>query len=232
MYETGKTEFSRMRIRKSVLMEEAEQNAPDCDENASGVSWEAARKGRTGEKLLKNLTIASALAICAVALRQGAVPSLESLTDVVMTAAKDESLLDEQLGKLSFVSSLFPETVLVFGEASSEMYMPVNAPAVVHAWSEQEPYLVLRSTGADVLAASDGEVIGVYHGNGDERLVQVLGEDGLACMYGNLASVSVTTGDYVTVGMLLGRLKEDAELVFEVRRDGVSMDPALCLEGL
>ena len=82
-----------------------------------------------------------------------------------------------------------------------------------------------------VTAAAEGEVVGVYHGNGDERLVQVLGADGIACLYGNLAGVSVSTGDAVASGDPIGTLMTGADAVFEVRRDGVSIDPALLLEG-
>ena len=76
-------------------------------------------------------------------------------------------------------------------------------------------------------AAASGEVIGVYHGNGDERLVQVMGNDGLSCLYGNLAEVSVQTGDAVQVGQTLGKIMTGEDFVFEVRREGMSIDPAV-----
>lgn len=229
MNQNCRTELGKLRIRPRVM---------SCPEKTVGhgnrddVIWKEAGKCSWGEKLMQNLVVASAVAICAVALRSGAVPSAASLTDAVMTAAQDDSLLDEQLGKLSFVSTLFPEAVLVFGQSSVELNMPVSDGAVVHAWSENEPYVSIRSTGADVLSAEAGEVIGVYHGNGDERLLQVMGEDGVSCMYGNLDEVLVDIGDYVDTGTVIGRLMEDAELVFEVRRDGVSMDPAMFVDGL
>ena len=74
-----------------------------------------------------------------------------------------------------------------------------------------------------------GEVIGVYHGNEDERLVQVLGADGLSCLYGNLASVTVSTGDMVQTGDPLGTLMAGQPCVMEVRQDGVSGDPAVMM---
>ena len=177
---------------------------------------------------MRNLTMASVLVLCAVTLRSGALPPLSDVTDAVLTAATDDSLLDDQLGKLSFVSTLFPEATLVFGESRrSELSMPVSGGVVVHAWSQAEPYMSWRTDNDRVTAAADGEVIGVYHGNGEERLVQVMGDSGIACLYGNLAEVSVQTGDAVRAGDLLGTLLNGAEAVFEVRRDGMSIDPAL-----
>ncbi|MBR3764337.1 MAG: M23 family metallopeptidase [Clostridia bacterium] len=148
----------------------------------------------------------------------------------MLTAATDDSLLDEQLGRLSFVSALFPEATLVFGEAgNATLAEPVSGGMVVHAWSAAEPYMAWRTASAEVKASAGGEVIGVYHGDGGERLVQVMGNDGLACLYGNLGQVMVQTGDAVQAGDALGILMPGTDCVFEVRRNGVSVDPALYL---
>lgn len=179
---------------------------------------------------MKNFAVSSALILCAVTLRTGAIPPLNKTADVIMTAATDNSLLDEQLGKLSFVSALFPEAVLVFGESEAvQLQTPVNAGMVVHAWSEAEPYMSWRSDADQVISSCEGEVIGVYHGNGDERLVQVRGSDGLSCLYGNMSEVSVQLGDSVSSGSVLGKLLPGEDCVFEVRRDGRSIDPAIYL---
>lgn len=215
------SEVTPLCIRKRQTIAAAPDNLPKVEE------WSATTKSPRGQSLLKNLAVSSALVLCAVTLRTGAVPSLTNAADVVLTAATDQSLLDDQLGKLSFVSALFPEAVLVFGESQTqELAMPVNSGVVVHAWSEGEPYLSMRTSSSIVNSASAGEVIGVYHGNGDERLVQVLGDDGLACLYGNLDNVAVSTGDLVATGQKLGNLLPGEDLVFEVRMDGRSIDPS------
>lgn len=197
---------------------------------APEIQWKQPPARRPGERLMRNLAVASALLICAVTLRSGALPELSGATDAVLTAATDDTLLDDQLGRLSFVSSIFPEAALVFGSSGDgSLAMPVSGGAVVHVWSQAEPYMSWLTDSETVASASSGEVIGVYHGNGDESLVQVLGDDGLACLYGNLAEVSVRTGDAVSAGDPLGTLMTGAEFVFEVRRDGMSIDPALYL---
>lgn len=208
-----------LRERGRLLSAAAQEKSPVVEAVADE------KQGR-GDTFLRNLAVAAALVLCAVMLRTGAIPPVSDAADAVLTAATDRSLLDDQLGKLSFVSALFPEAVLVFGEQTQSLAQPVSGGTVVHAWSEAEPYTSWRTGSRQVCAAASGEVIGVYHANGAERLVQVLGEDGLACLYGNLEEVAVQTGDRVLTGDTLGTLLQGEDCVFEVRRDGISVDPA------
>lgn len=227
MAEMENMQVGGMRVRTRRTLSPAE--APD--EALKDVEWVQKEKKQKGEPLLKNMAVAASLVLCAAALRTGAIPPLTGTADAVMTAVTDDSLLNDQLGKLSFVSALFPEASLVFAaQQGAELAMPVSGGAVVHAWSEAEPYMAWRSGSRGVTAAADGEVVGVYHGNRGERLVQVLGSDGLSCLYGNLAATAVSVGDAVRAGDSLGDLLEGADAVFELRRDGVSIDPALFLQ--
>lgn len=219
MAETMTTQVRRMQVKRKTA-------------DMPQIEWKQAAKKRPGEQLLRNMAVAAALLICAITLRAGALPELSGLTDAVLTAATDNSLLDDQLGRLSFVSSLFPEATLVFGSSDVDMALPVSGGVVVHAWSEAEPWMAWRTAQETVTAAAAGEVIGVYHGYGDERLVQVMSADGTACLYGNLADVSVITGDQVAAGDAIGVLMTGADAVFEVRRDGISIDPAIFLGGV
>lgn len=210
------TSITPLKIRKKEL--QAHPNP---------IQWEQVPKRRRGESFMKNLAVSGALVLCAVTLRAGAIPSLSDTTDVVLTAATDQSLLDDQLGKLSFVSALFPEAVLVFGENHQEaLCLDIEKDRVVHAWSAQEPYTAWHAQDGLVYSACEGEVIGVYHGNGDERLVQVMSSSGLACLYGNLEDVLVEMGDQVNKGTALGVVKSGDACVLEVREDGRSIDPA------
>ena len=188
------------------------------------------KKHFRADQLLKNTGMAAALVLCAVTLRTGAFPALDPAADVVLAAATDHSLLDDQLGKLSFVSALFPEAVLVFGEQSAvSIVPPTELQQVTHAWSEQEPYTAWETGGEVVSAATDGEVVGVYHGNGDEQIVKVTSTDGVTCIYGNLERVNVRTGDAVCAGDMVGSLLPGTDFVFEVQKNGVSIDPAAYL---
>lgn len=189
---------------------------------------EPERVPRPGQELMRNLSVASALVLCVVALRAGTLTS--SPVDAVLTAASGDSLLDDRLGKLSFVSSVFPEAALVFGESDAGLLSaPVSGGQVVHAWSRQEPYITWSATSDQVTAAMSGEVRGVYHANGDEVLVQVAGDGGLMCVYGNLAESCVSTGDQVQEGGVIGTLLPGEALAFEVQQDGCSIDPVSLL---
>lgn len=192
------------------------------------IDWHQPLKHRRGEDFLRNLTVAAALVLCAVTLRTGAIPQLKPTTDMIMTAATDHSLLDDQLGKLSFVSSLFPEAVLVFGKnAMEQLAMPVGAGVVTHVWSEQEPYMSWQTSEHEVTASAAGEVVGVYHGVGDEWIIQISNDEGVSCIYGNLEQVAVQTGDAIAIGDVIGTLQSSGELALEVFNDGISVDPAV-----
>lgn len=218
----GETRTQQLRPKEKIA------RLPDIPE----ASWREQLRRKPGEELLKNMAVAAALVMCAITLRGGALPQAMDVTDAVMTAVTGDTLLDDQLGKLSFVSALFPEATLVFGQTSpgEALAMPVSGGSVVHAWSEDEPYMAWRTGSAQITSSMDGEVIGVYHGNGEERLVQVLGDDGLSCLYGNLGEVSVSMGDAVSAGDSIGTLMPGADFVMEVRRDGYSVDPAVLLD--
>ena len=225
-----KTMVGALRVRTRRIPEAEEKHDVPVE---SGIVMKQAASAVRGDHLLRNMGVAAALVLCAVVLRSGAIPELSQVTDAVLTAATDDSLLDDQLGRLSFVSALFPEATLVFGEHGRQtLEMPISGGMIVHAWSQSEPYMSWRTADQTVRASADGEVIGVYHGNGDERLVQVLGESGLSCVYGNLAQLSVRTGDMVQCGDPIGTLLRGEDLVLEVRRDGMSIDPALYLGGV
>lgn len=201
------------------------------EKQLSEAQWRDVVRNKPGEELLKNLATASALVVCAIVLRSGAVPPLTETTDAVLTAASGDTLLDDRLGKLTFVSAMFPEATLVFGESTGEPLMQPVSGETVHAWCEAEPYVAYRTEGAQVLAAAEGEVIGVYHGQEEERLVQVLRADGLSCVYGNLSETALTIGDAVATGDVIGTLLPGADCVLEVRQDGISVDPAVMMGG-
>lgn len=194
------------------------------------IQWQQVPKRNRREEVMKNLSVAAALVICAAALRSGVIPPLDQTTDAILAAATGDTLLDENLGKLSFVSKMFPEATLVFGEqAGTAFEMPVTEGEIVHAWSESEPYISWQTAQRQVQAAADGEVTAIFHGNGEERVVQIVNDAGLTCLYGNIEQCHVTVGDAVQQGDTVGTLLQDASCVLEVRQDGRSIDPSLWL---
>ena len=107
--------------------------------------------------------------------------------------------------------------------------MPVVAEAVSHAWTVAEPYTCWTTTDGQVLTAATGEVTGIYHGYGDELIVEVTDDADYTWLYGNLATLQVALGDQVAIGEFIGAVMEGTEFALEVRRDGHSLDPQLLL---
>jgi len=193
------------------------------------LTWHKPPRCRRGEELMKNMAVAASLVLCAIVLRSGALPQAHQATDAVLAAVTGDTLLDDSLGKLSFVSSLFPEATLVFGQQQSpSLTLPVSGGAVIHAWSEEEPYTSWQG-GDTVLSCLSGEVIGIYHGEDEELLVQVLGTDDVSCLHGNLKEVFVQVGDAVKSGDRLGSVLPGKNSILEVRKDGWSIDPMTLL---
>ena len=220
MSQQDRTQISRLKIRTSsvpIFEMEAAAATPQLE-------WYTETTIQR-DHFFRNLTVAAALVLCVVTLRSGAIPPLDRAADAVLAAATDQSLLDEQLGKLSFVSALFPEAVLVFGEQQDiSAMMPIDAEAIIHAWSEAEPYVSWMTASDDVVAAAAGEVTGIYHGYGDELILEVSDND-YTWMYGNLAALAVTLGDQLQPGTPIGSMLAGEDFALEVRRNGESFDP-------
>lgn len=212
------TYVSRLKVRRQTDQVGIQQNT---------IEWLEQDSVSENHRFLRNLAVAGALVLCVVTLRTGAVPPLNEAADAVLTAATDHTLLDDQLGKLSFVSSLFPEAVLVFGEQPSiGEILPLDEELVTHAWSEAEPYISWEAQTLQVNAAAEGEVTGIYHGNNEERIIEITGESAYTWLYGNLGDVCVKLGETVFIGDQLGVTLQGADPVLEVRRYGESINPA------
>lgn len=186
----------------------------------------ACRRG-PGAELVKNLSVAVVLVVCAVLLRGGEVPALTASTDVVLDAMSEESLLDEHLGRLSFVSSLFPETALVFGEQTEpESVLTIASSEVVHGWREEEPYLAWQAEQGAYASPVAGLVTDIRRDpdGGWSVLLDRAGDD-TCCVFGGLASLTVREGDTVSVGVPLGESQRGGVLTMEIRRNGRNVWP-------
>lgn len=225
MSQQNQTRVSRLRARSPIVFSNnTEGGKPSVPE------WHEDERPTT-DHFFRNLTVAATMVLCVVTLRTGAIPPLDHTTDAVLTAATDQSLLDEQLGKLSFVNALFPEAVLVFGEQQpSSARIPIDAEAVTHAWSEEEPYTCWRSNDSQIVAASEGEVTGIFHGYEDELIVEVSDASNLTWLYGNLSELAVSLGDQLKPGDPIGHILSGEDLALEVRCNGRSFDPQSIFE--
>ena len=197
---------------------------PDKEKEKMEFEWVKPRRKDFAERLTRNVAVAAAILLCAVAVRNAALPQAKD----VFTAIQDSVTmdLDETLGKLTFVSSLLPESALVFWNSNETVQ--VTAPVhgdIIHAFNEDEPYIALLGVSIDVRVAAEGEVMNVAHGDGEERVVRVRHEDGLETLYGNLIECFVSEGDQVYAGDIIGETAQKQPVFFEVRRNGRSVDP-------
>jgi len=185
---------------------------------------EDALKMGWAEKLIRNAAVVGILALTVSAVHNAGLPSGQSVVTAVQEMIQGD--WDSQLGKISFVSNLLPETVSVFFEAPYAAVLAAPAQGkVLHAWSEGEPYLGYDAGDGRVFAASEGQVMSVAHGMDEERVVRVRQRDGLECLYYGLEEALVREGDQVTADTCLGRLLPGQEAVIEVRRYGRAIDP-------
>lgn len=206
------------------MIKPVDQMKQEKTEAQSSFEDPSQRKKHWGEKLARNLAVAGMLALVLTALRSKNLPSGET----VLTAVQEmvHTKWDNQLGKISFVSNLFPETVSVFFE--SPLQTELTAPCfgnVVHGWTEAEPYLGYASADNRAYAVGAGQVMSVSHGLEEERIIRVRQEDGLETMYYNLASTDLKEGDQVTVQTCMGTVLDGKNLMIEVRRAGRAIDP-------
>lgn len=176
------------------------------------------------DRLIRNIAVVGSLVLVLIAVR-----NTDSMQAQGVFAAIQDSVgmdWDESIGKLSFVSALLPDELQTVWSAHNDVL--VLAPAtgeIVHAWSETEPYITIRSVVSDVRASADGELMSIAHGPDEELIVRLRHDDGLETVYGNLAVCYKEVGAYVYEGDLIARLLQDRPLAFEMRKDGRSVDP-------
>lgn len=146
-------------------------------------------------------------------------------TQAVMSHLTAGFEYDDTLGRLQFVSNILPESAMVFltqQEDVGAVVRPVLAKAD-HDWSQSEPWFEYACSG-DVVACREGEVMTVVRNRKDEYTVRVLHSGGYESVYSGLCSVSVGENDDVSAGQKLG--SADGFAAFELRRDGLSVNPA------
>lgn len=177
------------------------------------------------ERLTRNAMVGALVLLFVMALSVG------STGNSLLTAVKqslDEDW-DEQLGKLTFVSAMMPDAMQVFFPSPVDTLVAPCFGTIVHAWSEDEPYVGYGVHEKKVYPAMSGEVIGIGHGDGEERVLKLSHDNGLETVYYNLLLTSVAVGDAVTVDSPLGEVLPSSAVLFEVRRDGIAIDPTSLL---
>ncbi len=131
-------------------------------------------------------------------------------------------------------TEVLAEESLVPPEEAEEDTMPIfTAPAsgvvvtdlavAASGFPTEEGILIQGSAGQNVKAAADGSV--TYVGESEDGyLIQVQHSGGFCSVYQGLTELSVSSGDEVLLGQVLGTT-ESGELTFSLLKDEVEVDP-------
>lgn len=172
------------------------------------------------ERLSRNTAIAALVLLSIVGIRTAAAPDGDTLLHALQTAVQSE--WDENLGRLSYVSSSIGESMQVFAGQKNDykLISPVSAQPST-TFSKKEPYLRYSQAG-DIYAAASGEVSAVMHDDNERYIVRILHADALECVYYGLDTCFVQEGDEVSAQTVLGNSAQD--FVFQAYRMGKAID--------
>lgn len=128
-----------------------------------------------------------------------------------------------------------PSTILT---GSGEFGWPVDGGWVSDGFGGERCHKgmdIAASTGTDIYAAADGEVVSAgWNTGGYGYFVQLGHTDEYQTVYGHMSVVLVTEGQYVSRGQLIGKVGNTGNSFgshchFEVRHLGICLDPKLFL---
>jgi len=181
-------------------------------------------KGTLSERLLRNTAVACALLLMMLALSNIETPWSEKAVDGIRQALTMSVELDEQIGGMRFVERLMPESTLVFWNVGVNSALPVQGE-LTHPYNPQQPWLEYTvASEADVRVVMDGMVSAVGENAAGEWSVMVDHANGLKSIYAFMEEAGVRVGEELLAGSIVGMSAE--RLYFELRENGISIDPA------
>lgn len=179
-----------------------------------------------GERLLRNASVACAILLAVLTVKNIDLPWARAAISGVESALTMHIDLDESLGRLSFVRAIMPESVLVFLDISNgaELGMPVEG-TVEKEYSAERPWLEFTCPeGSSALAVKSGTVAAVTQLSGGGWGVVIDHGSGFttACAY--LTEATVKVGDKVERGDAIG-VAGAGWVFFEARSMDESINP-------
>lgn len=175
------------------------------------------------ERLTRNAVLGALILLCITAVSTATQGGGSLLTAVQHSLDED---WDERLGRLTFVSAMFPDAVQVFFSSNDDILCAPCTGTIVHAWSKDEPYIGYGVYDRAVYPAMAGTVVGIGHGQDEEKILRVSHDNGLETVYYNLSALNVAEGDAVSAQTQLGTAMEGRAVFLEVRREGIAIDPS------
>ena len=149
--------------------------------------------------------------------------SIEVGDDIFLPGAK--YTLDERIDKFGQMFSI-PTTITRISSVFGYRVHPITGVRTKHMGVD-----IPGRINTPVYASRKGKVIFAGYSGGYGNLVIVRHDKGYTTYYGHLNSITTKTGANVGVGVMIGRMgstgrSTGSHLHFEVRRNGVALDPA------
>ncbi|WP_300757705.1 M23 family metallopeptidase [uncultured Brachyspira sp.] len=149
--------------------------------------------------------------------------SIEEGDDIFLPGAK--YTLDERIDKFGQMFSL-PTTITRISSVFGYRVHPITGVRTKHMGVD-----IPGRLNTPVYAARKGKVIFAGYSGGYGNLVIVRHDKGYTTYYGHLNSITTKAGANVGVGVMIGRMgstgrSTGSHLHFEVRRNGVALNPA------
>lgn len=194
------------------------------NEISADVVAAAKKKSRPfiGEKLTRNVLIATFALACVVSARDMALSPDKSVLSVLQSAVESE--WDENLGRLVYASNTLSDAIAVFSPAanSAQLFQPCFSQ-VADVFTDASPYIVYQPAEA-VYTAAACEVTSITRSS-DASLytIRTHCDNGLECLYFGLSSCFVSEGDILPAQAKIGSCAENM-LIFEVRKNGAPID--------
>ena len=186
------------------------------------LEWHTEQK-QTNKRLLRNTAFFAAVSLC-LGISAIAVTGDQQKSETVISRLTAGFEYDETIGRLQLVSSILPESAMVFlsnDHTLPDFSVPTDA-SIVHAWSQQEPWIEFSGP-RELSACLAGEVITLVSNRAGDHTIRIMHDNGYESIYSGIKTVSIKEYDHVETGQLLGI--SGGNSAFEIRKDGVAVLP-------
>jgi septal ring factor EnvC (AmiA/AmiB activator) len=142
--------------------------------------------------------------------------------------------LQEKLAKIKDI----PTPKVKFSELKGKLPFPVEGKIISSFGEHKHPKfnvkvfnqgITILPKKNEVISVAEGVVIYANAFSGYKQIVIIDHGEGYCTVYGNLSEVIISQGKFVEKGSIIGFLDGD-NLYFEIRKDGIPIDPVPWLE--
>lgn len=175
-------------------------------------------------KLNRDVAFLMLLMVCLASIHNQQLPNGQTVLTAVQQTVDGQ--WEEDLGKITFVNSLMPESLSVF--FAQPVQAALSHPCfgqMVHRWSDTSPYLSFLPESQNALCTADGEVMSISHASDDSLALRIRHDNGLESIYYHLEEVFCREGDIVKCGDTVAKIVSGENLILDVRKDGLSINP-------